>query len=78
MCLAIPMKIVSRTGDQGMVEAGGVQYEASFRLLPDASVGEYVIIHAGFAIQKLDVNDAEESIRLFREMDERLAEEDDR
>jgi hydrogenase expression/formation protein HypC len=74
MCLAIPMKIISRTGDAGEVDAGGMRYQASFRLLPDAVAGDYVIIHAGFAIQKLDVEDAEESIRLFHEMDERLNE----
>ena len=72
MCLAIPMKIVSRTGDDGIVEAGGVRYTASFRLLPDVVSGDYVIVHAGFAIQKLDVADAEESIRLFGELDEQI------
>ena len=72
MCLAIPMKIIERTGDVGTVEAGGMQYQASFRLLPDVNVGDYVIVHAGFAIQKLDVQDAEETIRLFGEMDAAL------
>lgn len=72
MCLAIPMKIISLTADKGVVEAGGMTYEASFRLLPDVKLGDFVIVHAGFAIQKLDVVDAEESIRLFNELDDVL------
>ncbi len=69
MCLAVPMKILIRDGESGTVESGGVRYPASFRLLPDAAVGDYVLVHAGFAIQKLDVRDAEETLRLFHEMD---------
>jgi len=70
MCLAVPMKIIIRDGDSGTVEAGGVRYPASFRLLPQAAEGDYVLVHAGFAIQKLDVDDAEETLRLLREMDQ--------
>ncbi len=70
MCLAIPMEVKTIDGDKGVVEAGGVTYEVSFRLLPGLAPGDYVIVHAGFAIQKLDAADAAESIRLFREMEE--------
>jgi hydrogenase expression/formation protein HypC len=70
MCLAIPMEVKTITGDKGMVEAGGVKYEVSFRLLPGARPGDFVIVHAGFAIQKLDAADAAESIKLFHEIEE--------
>ena len=70
MCLAVPMEVKKIVGDKGVVTAGGVTYEVSFRLLPDIVPGDYVIVHAGFAIQKLDKEDAAESIRLFREIEE--------
>jgi hydrogenase expression/formation protein HypC len=63
------MKVISRTEDRGTVEAGGMQYDVSFSLLPETRAGEYVIVHAGFAIQRLDVEDAEETIRLFQEIE---------
>jgi hydrogenase expression/formation protein HypC len=69
MCLAVPMKIIARDGDTATVEAGGVRYPASLRLLPQATTGDFVLVHAGFAIQKLDVADAEETLRLLQEMD---------
>ena len=69
MCLAIPMKVIMTEGETGTVEAGGVQYRVSFRLLSDVKVGDYVIVHAGFAIQRLDTADAEQSLRLFEEID---------
>ena len=71
MCLAVPMKIIERDNDEGVVEAGGVNYRTSFTLLPDAVVGDYVLVHAGFAIQKLDTNDALDTLKIFKEMEER-------
>ncbi len=70
MCLAIPMEIKTISGDKGVVEAGGVTYEVSFRLLPGVRPGDFVIVHAGFAIQKLDAGDAAESIKLCQEIEE--------
>ncbi|MBN1525884.1 MAG: HypC/HybG/HupF family hydrogenase formation chaperone [Spirochaetales bacterium] len=69
MCLAIPMKVVSRNGGTGVVESGNVFYEINFSLLPDAVVDDYVIVHTGFAIQKLDKEDADETLKLYREME---------
>jgi hydrogenase expression/formation protein HypC len=63
------MRVISRREDRGIVEAGGIQYDVSFRLLPETRVDDYVIVHAGFAIQKLDVADAETSLKLFQEME---------
>ena len=54
MCLAVPMQIMEINDSQAIIAAGGVQRRISLLLLPEAQVGDYVLVHAGFAIQKLD------------------------
>lgn len=76
MCLAIPAQIVELK-DQGMARArvgeSQTYLNASIMLLPEpAAVGDYVIIHAGFALHKLNPDEARESLRLLREMAELL------
>ena len=71
MCLAIPMRVVEKKDNEGKVEAGGMFYTVNFSLLPDVKVDDYVLIHAGFAIQRLDKEDADETLALFKEMDEK-------
>lgn len=66
MCLAIPSKIVRIDNDMAVIDVDGVKREASILLLEDARVGDYVIVHAGFAIQKLDKAAALESLELLR------------
>jgi hydrogenase expression/formation protein HypC len=69
MCLGVPMKIVSRDGDTVVAEVDGVQKEASLLLLgEEVMVGDYVIVHAGFAISRLDEEYAEETIRMMKEI----------
>lgn len=68
MCLAIPMRVISKHDAAGVAEIGGVKKEVSFLMLPEAEVGDYVIVHAGFVIQRLDLEEAEERLKLFREM----------
>ncbi len=70
MCLAIPARVIKIEDGLGLVELGGVVREASFMLLPDAQVGDYVLLHAGYALQKLDEAEAEETIRLLTELAE--------
>jgi len=70
MCLAIPARVVQIEEGLGLVELGGVVREASFMLLPDAQVGDYVLLHAGYALQKLDEAEAEETMRLLTELAE--------
>ncbi len=70
MCLAIPARVVQIDEGLGLVELGGVVREASFMLLPDAQVGDYVLLHAGYALQKVDEAEAEETIRLLTELAE--------
>ena len=69
MCVAVPMKIKKINGDKGIVEIGGVEREVGLKLLPGVQVGDYVIVHAGFAIQRLDEEDAKETLALFAEME---------
>ncbi len=74
MCLGVPMKIISKEGDTVVAEVDGVQREASVMLLSEeVAVGDYVIVHAGFAISRLDEEYAEETLTLMREV---FAEED--
>ena len=54
MCLAIPSKIIYLDNDMATIDVDGVQRQASLLLLEDAAVGDYVIVHAGFAIHKID------------------------
>jgi hydrogenase expression/formation protein HypC len=68
MCLAIPSKILSIKGDTATIELGGMQREVSLMLLEDASVGDWVIIHAGFAIEKLSEEDAQQTLALLRDI----------
>jgi len=68
MCLAIPAKLVEKKGIQGLAEIGGVKREVDLRMLEDVKVGDYIIIHAGFAIQKLDTEEAEETLEMLREI----------
>jgi len=74
MCLAVPVRILSIAGDTAEVEIGGVVYPISLALTPEARVGDYVLVHTGFAIQRLDPEEAEETLRLFAEMARRAEE----
>ncbi len=68
MCLAVPGKIIEIKADyQAEIDFGGVTRSARLDLLPKSRVGDYVIVHAGFAIQKLDKEDAEETMKLIEE-----------
>ena len=66
MCLAIPMQVTEINGDYGTVELDGVSYKAGLQLLDGIKVGDYVIVHAGFAIQKMDEKEANEIYELFK------------
>ena len=69
MCLAIPARIEELTnGGNAVVDLGGVRKEISLALVEDAGVGDYVIVHVGYALQKLDREEAERTLELFAEM----------
>ena len=66
MCLAIPALIKSIEGKEAEAEIGGVARRISLWLTPEAKVGDYVLIHTGYAINILDQEEAEETLRLLR------------
>ena len=68
MCLAVPVKIVEVNGDKGMAELSGTRREVGLQLLDDVKKGDYVLLHAGFAIQKLDREEAKKTLDLWEEM----------
>jgi hydrogenase expression/formation protein HypC len=77
MCLAIPSKIIEINDQMGVIDVAGVQREASLLLIEEPQVGDWVIVHAGFAIQKIDDATAQESLRYLREAAQLLVEDDD-
>ena len=75
MCLAVPGRIVEIEGTKARVDFGGVTRDADMTFVPDASMGDYVLVHAGFAIERLDEAEAQETFKLFRELAQALDEE---
>ncbi|MFA4044885.1 MAG: hypothetical protein HZRFUVUK_001686 [Candidatus Fervidibacterota bacterium] len=65
MCLAVPMRVVAVNGNEVEVEQGGTKLRVRVDLVEDVRVGDYVLVHAGFAIQKLDEEEAFETLRLL-------------
>lgn len=75
MCLAVPARITEIRGNKATVDMAGVVRETSVKMLPGAEVGDYVIIHAGYAIEKLDEEEAARTVEMFKMMDSLGAEE---
>ncbi len=67
MCLAIPARIEQINDSRAQVDIRGLKRSIGLQLLPDARVGEFVLVHAGFAIQRIDADEAEETYRLLEE-----------
>ncbi len=67
MCLAIPAKIETVDAGTAEVDIRGLKKRIGLALLPDAAVGEYVLVHAGFAIQRIDPAEAEQTYRLLEQ-----------
>ena len=66
MCLAIPAKVVElRPGDQAIIDLGGVRKEISVALVEDVVVGDYLIVHVGYALQRVDPAEAASTLALF-------------
>ena len=68
MCLAIPAKVISVEGSTALVVIEDVEYNASLLLLEDVRPGDFVLLHAGFAIEKVDPEEAAETMRLLLEI----------
>lgn len=68
MCVAVPMKVVVIEGLQATAEVDGVRREVNLHLLPKVVVGDYILVHAGYAIERLDPQAAQETLELIREI----------
>lgn len=72
MCLAVPGKIISIQGEDldrtGRVSFGGVVKEVSLAYVPEAQISDYVIVHVGFAISKLDIQEAQKTLQYFEQI----------
>ena len=68
MCLGIPSKIISINGDSAIVSVGGTEVEASLQLLNDVKVGDFVLLHTGFAIEKISDKEAEETLEILKKL----------
>lgn len=66
MCLAVPMKVLSLDGATALVEQSGVMLRARVDFVPDLSPGDYVLVHAGLAISKVDEEEARETLEMLR------------
>ena len=69
MCLSIPAEVLSTSGNMAIVQLGGLMIQASLDLVEDICVGDWVLIHTGFIIQKISMEEAEETKRLIREIE---------
>jgi hydrogenase expression/formation protein HypC len=69
MCLAIPARIIELEGDNAVVDAMGNQFKARTTLIPDAKLGDLVLVHAGFAIATVDEEEAKKTWELIAEID---------
>ncbi|MBK1713732.1 HypC/HybG/HupF family hydrogenase formation chaperone [Rubrivivax gelatinosus] len=70
MCLALPALVVERRdGDEALVDLGGVRKSVSLALVPEAVPGDYVIVHVGFAIGRIDPEEAARTLALFAELE---------
>lgn len=68
MCLAIPMKIVEIRGDEGFVESSGLKRKANFSFIKSPKLGEYILLHAGFAIERVKEKEAQNTLKIIREI----------
>ena len=68
MCLAIPGKVITIEDNIGTVEVSGVTRKVSFDLTPDVKVGDYVLVHAGYAIEVIDEEEALKTLEIFKEL----------
>jgi hydrogenase expression/formation protein HypC len=70
MCLSIPAKIISIEGDMAEVSTGGAVFRAGLHLIENPVIGEYILLHAGFAIQRISEKEAAETMALLNELKE--------
>ena len=68
MCLAVPVQVISIEDNEAEVEIGGVKRRVSIVLTPEAKVGDYVLLHTGYAINVIDEAEAQETLKIFEQI----------
>ncbi|MBU4492694.1 MAG: HypC/HybG/HupF family hydrogenase formation chaperone [Euryarchaeota archaeon] len=68
MCLAVPARVMVINGEEAILDYGGVKRNANIGMLSDVKVGDYVLVHVGYAISKMDEEEALETLKLWDEM----------
>lgn len=71
MCLAVPMKLIEKDGDRGIADLGGVKRNINLLLVPEAEMGDYLVVHAGCAIEILNEKEALTTIAFYQELTEK-------
>ncbi len=74
MCLSVPAEVLEIEGNRAKVSVGGATYFAGLHLVEDVHIGDYILLHSGYAIQKLDQEEAEITLELLREAVSKAAE----
>ncbi len=67
MCLSVPAEVLEIDGNRAKVSVGGATYFAGLHLVDDVQIGDYILLHSGYAIQKIDPEEAEKTLELLRE-----------
>jgi len=75
MCLSIPAKVIEINGNIAEVSVGGTTFKAGLQLIENVEVGDYILLHTGFAIQKISENEALETLKLLTEMENAMNQE---
>ena len=70
MCLSVPAQVIKIEGENADVSVGGTIMSANLSMVDDVNVGDYILLHTGFALQKIDAEEAEETLKTFGEFDE--------
>ncbi|MFC1559797.1 HypC/HybG/HupF family hydrogenase formation chaperone [Candidatus Margulisiibacteriota bacterium] len=68
MCLAIPEKIIKIENETAIVRSGSIEHEVNITFMPKSKIGDYILVHAGFAIQKIDEAEAKKTLKLIEEL----------
>lgn len=72
MCLSIPAKVVDINGMVADVSVGGTVFKAGLQMVEDVKIGDYILLHTGFAIQKISEEEANETLRLLNEINDAM------
>ena len=76
MCIAVPSQVIELAGEEAVVDFGGARRKVGIALVPEVQPGDYVLVHAGLAIQTIDMEEAQHTLELIRQLDDAAAAEE--